>query len=309
MNMTPILHHYPASLFSEKIRALFGYLRMDWQSVIIPPIMPRPLLMPLSGGYRKTPIMQIGANVYCDTQVICRQLAHLAGNDTLFAAGFAAERVAQWADSDLFRTVVALNFREAALAAQMSQLSADAIAAFQKDRAELSGGAPIVGVPPSAAVAHFQEYLSSLESSLESGYLFGEVASIADFSVYHCLWFVAGNPVNAPMLEDWPRVQSYMARLKAFGHGKVQEISAADAYAIGKQAEPRTPDDARVDARLAGNLQAGQNVSVSATDYGRHPIVGSLVKWTCEEIVVLRKDPEVGNIMVHVPNTGFAVSG
>jgi len=307
--MTPIFHHYPPSLFSEKVRALFGYLRMEWQSVIIPAIMPRPLLMPLSGGYRKTPIMQIGANVYCDTQVICRQLAHLAGNDTLYAAGFAAERVAQWADSDLFRTVVSLNFREAALAAQMSQLSADAIAAFQKDRAELSGGAPIVGIPPSAAEAHFQEYLGSLESSLESAYLFGEVASIADFSVYHCLWFVAGNPVNASMLEDWPRVQAYMARLKAFGHGKVTEISAADAHAVGKRTEPVVPDDARVDSRLAGKLKAGQNVAVSATDYGRNPIAGSLVKWTSKEIVILRQDPEVGSIMVHFPNTGFAVSG
>jgi len=307
--MTPIFHHYPPSLFSEKVRALFGYLRMEWQSVIIPAIMPRPLLMPLSGGYRKTPIMQIGANVYCDTQVICRQLAHLAGNDTLYAAGFAAERVAQWADSDLFRTVVSLNFREAALAAQMSQLSADAIAALQKDRAELSGGAPIVGIPPSAAEAHFQEYLGSLESSLESAYLFGEVASIADFSVYHCLWFVAGNPVNASMLEDWPRVQAYMARLKAFGHGKVTEISAADAHAVGKQTEPVVPDDARVDSRLAGKLKAGQNVAVSATDYGRNPIAGSLVKWTSKEIVILRQDPEVGSIMVHFPNTGFAVSG
>ena len=61
---TPILHHYPPSLFSEKIRTLLGYLDIKWQSVIIPPIMPRPHLMPLSGGYRKTPIMQVGANIF-----------------------------------------------------------------------------------------------------------------------------------------------------------------------------------------------------------------------------------------------------
>ena len=306
--MTPILHHYPASLFSEKIRVLFGYLRLEWQSVIIPPIMPRPLLMPLSGGYRKTPILQVGANVYCDTQIICRHLASLAGNETLYAPGFPAERVAQWADSELFRTVVALNFREAALAAQMSQLSPDAIAAFQKDRAELSGGAPIVGVPPSAAAAHFQEYLRSLESTLEAPYLFGEVPSIADFSVYHCLWFVAGNPVNVAMLADWPRVQSYMARIKAFGHGKFREIQAEDAFRQGQQASPRMPDDARVDAGLAGDLLSGQSVGVAATDYGRNAIVGTLVKWTAGEIVIHRTDPEAGEVMVHFPNVGFSVS-
>ena len=78
----PILHHYPASLFSEKVRTLFGYLDIEWQSVTIPPIMPRPHLMPLSGGYRRTPILQIGADVYCDTQIICRKLAALAGDMT-----------------------------------------------------------------------------------------------------------------------------------------------------------------------------------------------------------------------------------
>lgn len=306
--MTPILHHYPPSLFSEKIRVLFGYLRLEWQSVIIAPIMPRPFLMPLSGGYRKTPIMQIGANVYCDTQVICRALARIAGNSTLYAAGFPAERVAQWADSDLFRTVVALNFRESAITAQMSQLSPEAVAAFQKDRAELSAGAPIVGVPPTAAEAHFQEYLQSLESSLEGGFLFGEVPSIADFSVYHCLWFVDGNPVNKSMLAEWPNVRDYMERVRRFGHGRFTELSAEAAHGIGKRAEPVPPDHARVDARLALTLKAGQNVAVSATDYGRNPIAGSLIKWTAEEIVILRKDAEVGNIMVHFPNTGFSVS-
>jgi glutathione S-transferase len=306
--VTPILHHYPASLFSEKIRVLFGYLRLDWQSVIIPPIMPRPFLMPLSGGYRKTPILQIGANVYCDTQVICRALARIAGNSTLYAAGFPAERVAQWADAELFRTVVALNFREAAITAQMSQLSPEAVAAFQKDRAELSAGAPIVGVAPAAAEAHFQEYLQSLESSLEGGFLFGEVPSIADFSVYHCLWFVDGNPVNKAMIGDWPNVLDYMERMRRFGHGRYTDLTAQQAHDIGKRAEPATPDNARVDARFALTLKAGQNVAVSATDYGRNPIVGALIKWTAEEIVILRSDADVGNVMVHFPNTGFSVS-
>jgi len=48
---------------------------------------------------------------------------------------------------------------------------------------------------------------------------------------------------------------------------------------------------------------------VSATDHGRNPVAGSLVKWTSKEIVVRRQDPEVGSIMAHFPNTGFAVSG
>ena len=36
--------------------------------------MPKPDLVPLTGGYRKTPVMQIGADIYCDTQIILREL-------------------------------------------------------------------------------------------------------------------------------------------------------------------------------------------------------------------------------------------
>ena len=61
-----ILHHYPLSPFAEKTRVALGIKGLAWRSVIIPQIMPKPELMPLTGGYRKTPVMQIGADIYCD---------------------------------------------------------------------------------------------------------------------------------------------------------------------------------------------------------------------------------------------------
>ena len=139
MSANVYLHHYPPSLFSEKIRLMLGYLGVPWRSVEITSIMPRPLLMPLTGGYRKTPTLQIGANVYCDTAVITAVLVRLTGNRSLYAPGFVAERVAEWADSTLFRTTVALNFRPEAIGGFMSRLSPEEVAAFQADRAELSG--------------------------------------------------------------------------------------------------------------------------------------------------------------------------
>ena len=35
------LHHYPASLFSEKVRLLLGHFGLEWRSVEIPSIMGR----------------------------------------------------------------------------------------------------------------------------------------------------------------------------------------------------------------------------------------------------------------------------
>ena len=304
---SPILHHYPPSLFSEKVRTLFGYLGLQWQSVIIPPIMPRPHLMPLSGGYRKTPIMQIGANVYCDTEIICRKLAELAGNSSLYTPGFVAERVARWADTELFRTTVALNFRPQALEAQMSQMSAAEMEAFTKDRAELSGGAPIVAVDPAAAESDFTGLLQSLEASLEQPFLFGAEPSIADFSLYHCLWFVAGNAANAPLIEPWVKVAEYLQRMQAFGHGSFTEISPEAALAIGKDAEPQLAE-ASVDARMAGSYSAGAAITVAPNDYGRIPVAGQLLSWNHHEIVIQRHNDQAGRIMVHFPNQGFEVA-
>jgi len=71
-----ILHHYPVSPFAEKVRALLGFKKLAWQSVLIPMMMPKPDVVALTGGYRRTPILQIGADVYCDTALIARVLTN-----------------------------------------------------------------------------------------------------------------------------------------------------------------------------------------------------------------------------------------
>ena len=96
-----ILHHYPTSPFSEKIRLILGYKKLTWKSVIIPRIMPKPDVLALSGGYRKTPFMQIGSDIYCDSALICDVLEHLQPTPTLYPEGQkgVARIIAQWADS------------------------------------------------------------------------------------------------------------------------------------------------------------------------------------------------------------------
>lgn len=69
-----ILHHYPTSPFAEKARLLLGFKGLSWRSVHISPVMPKPDLTALTGGYRKTPVLQIGADIYCDTALIARRL-------------------------------------------------------------------------------------------------------------------------------------------------------------------------------------------------------------------------------------------
>ncbi len=298
------LHHYPASLFSEKVRLLLGYLGLPWNSVEIPSIMPRPLLMPLSGGYRKTPVLQIGANVYCDTRIIARALARHAANHELFRHGFTAQRVADWADSHLFQVGVALNFAPEALGAMMGRFPPEEAEAFRKDRAELTRGAPISALSSEAAAAYLRHHLDELNRAVADDYLFGRAPSIADFSVYHCLWFIRNNPVNAKRLAGYGNVGVWMDRMAAFGHGQVMDATGEQALAAARQASPELP---ALTNELPDGIELGQEVTVTPVDYGRIPVHGRLVAWSPDEIVIERESAETGPVMVHFPSPGFEV--
>src|SRR5258708_12888872 len=103
-----ILHHYPNSPFSEKVRVAFGIKQLAWRSVVIPNIMPKPDLMPLTGGYRKTPVMQVGADVYCDTQLIMLEIERRCPKPPLLPVGQEGEAraLAMWIDRNIFWSAV-----------------------------------------------------------------------------------------------------------------------------------------------------------------------------------------------------------
>ncbi len=107
-----ILHHFDESPFSEKIRIVFGLKDIAWTSVRITRIMPRPDLMPMTGGYRRTPVMQIGADIYCDSQCILRELERRFPQPTLAPGGNAglAWATAMWTDRSFFQNTVNLVF-------------------------------------------------------------------------------------------------------------------------------------------------------------------------------------------------------
>jgi Glutathione S-transferase, N-terminal domain len=82
-----ILHHYPLSPYSEKVRLALGLKNVSWSSVEIPVWTPRPKLTPMTGGYRKTPILQIGAEFYCDTLRILHAIEKLGSSGALYPKG------------------------------------------------------------------------------------------------------------------------------------------------------------------------------------------------------------------------------
>jgi glutathione S-transferase len=95
-----ILHHFDVSPYAEKARLMLGIKQLAWDSVQIPMIMPKPDLVALTGGYRKTPVLQVGADIYCDTNCIARELERRHPAPTLFPDGGAGVPIAlaAWGD-------------------------------------------------------------------------------------------------------------------------------------------------------------------------------------------------------------------
>ena len=302
MNDTMILHHYETSPFSEKVRVLFGLKDLAWTSVSIPNMMPKPDLMPLTGGYRRTPVMQIGADIFCDTQVIMAEIErrHPFAEPT----GGMAWAVNAWADRLFFQHTVPIIF--GALGDQTPE-------AFLKDREQLTGrpfdvnamkaGAPMLKGQWRAEAAWLNAQLAQTE------WLSGARGGLADAAGYMNLWFLGGALLKefSALTKGLPHLIEWMGRVRAVGHGKRSELSGKAALEIARTASPAR--DMPHDANDPLGLAPGAPIFVMADDYGRDRVAGTLVAANAERVVLAREEPGLGPLHLHFPRVGYVVTG
>ncbi len=297
-----ILHNYDFSNYAEKARLALGYKGLTWRSVTIPPVAPKPDLTPLTGGYRRTPVLQIGADIYCDTRLILRELERRYPSPTLFPAGYTpmASAVTYWAENQLFRP----------MSLYVSGHNMDVLPeTLQADRALMRGLPPpdaatmLRAARRSAPAVRVQ--IAAVAAMLEDGrdWILGPVVTIADFAIYHALWFITARTGRlAHELAPYARISAWMERMRGFGHGTVSPMTAAEALAIAAAAEPAEPRDS---APLAEDPLPGTRVRIRADDYARDPVEGELVLIDAEEIALRRVDALVGETVVHFPRLGY----
>lgn len=296
------------SPFAEKARTLLGYKRLAWTSVLIPSVMPKPDVIALTGGYRRTPILQLGADVYCDTALIADVLERLAPEPSLYpASARGLDRiVAQWADQTLFWTAIPYALQPAGVPHIMRGQSEADLKSFQEDRAAFRNNVPRMRLPE--ATVNLGLYLDQLEARLAAGQagLCGPDLSIADFAVYHCLWFVTcAGPEVARVLARVPRLSAWLERMRALGHGEHDDLDSVAAVERARSATPAPTDPAAfIDTH---GLPYGSEVTVAATDYGVDPVRGQWVVSTAREIAIRRHDERAGDVVVHFPRVGFEV--
>lgn len=304
-----ILHHYPQSPFAEKARLMLGLKGLSWHSVLIPPVMPKPDLTALTGGYRRTPVLQIGADIYCDTALIARRLEQEKAVPALFPEGreAIAAALAQYGDQVLFHHSIAINFQPEAVAARFAELPEEVMKGFVRDRQAMFEKGKVSRPSAEEALAQWPVLMRRLETQLERDgeFLLGDEPSIADLAWYHPLWFMAANAAVSVLLDDYPMIRAWMARIADLGQGASAKMDAAEAIRIAHDATPEElPEHGFVSTK---GLTLGQSVTVSAVDYGCDPVAGSLVHEESEEIVIAREDERAGLVHVHFPRIGYRV--
>ncbi|HYW92495.1 MAG TPA: glutathione S-transferase family protein [Gammaproteobacteria bacterium] len=306
-----ILHHYDGSPYSEKIRLLLGMKGLAWRSVQIPVIMPKPDLMPLTGGYRRTPVMQIGADVYCDTRIIIREIRRRHPEDGLDTDPGLEWMIGAWADRILFPLTTAMIFA----------CLADAVpTAFIRDREALMGRRFDPAAMRQSLPRRREQWAVQLgwlaeQLSDRRPFLRGKAPGVADIHASMNLWFarnsiMLGRPDSlkesypgADILEPLTTVTAWLDRLSGIGHGRRRELSSLEALRVAREVSPEPPSGA-----FSCGFRPGERVNVMPDDYGRDPVSGELVSCSFHEVAIRREDPRVGEVVVHFPRAGFVVN-
>jgi len=299
-----ILHHYDRSPFSEKIRLIFGVKGLAWRSVIVPMTLPKPQILPLTGGYRRTPVLQVGADIFCDTALIAAEIERRHPTPSIYPAGHESlgQILSLWAEHVLFWPTARY-----VTGKYSDRLSPD----FHADRAAMRGLPTPTAEALRAAMPHdlfqMQIQFDWLEKLFGDGrsFLLSDAVGIGDFAVYGRLWWLGAFEDAFPELGDFPRVQDWMVRVAAFGHGDRDEMRPEEALEAAATSEPAPlAQDQQMDPT---GPRPGLRVKIAAEDAETDPVEG--VVWFCgsREIVLRRDDPSVGEVAVHFPRLGYRI--
>jgi glutathione S-transferase len=296
-----ILHHYEMSPVSELVRVALGLKGLAWDSVLVPNIAPKPDLEPLTGGYRKTPVAQIGADIFCDSACILDALEALKPSPSFYPAplGALARVVGNWCGGNMFRASAAVAI--APIAQMVPQ-------PFWDDRKALFGmdKEPFLKAAPHLKL-QWQAGMNWLAQTLSDGRAFvgGADASYADLAFYMDIWFGtrSGDAFATQFVANHPKLAAWIARMQAFGHGERTEISAAQALERARAAEPALAYEIAADCPFSTHTP----VVVLTEDVGPTPVNGTLVHWSANSLALAREHPQVGHVVVHFPRIGIVV--
>ena len=302
----PILHHYEFSTFSEKIRTALGFKQLTWRSVDIPGMPPRPLLTPLTGGYRRAPVLQIGADIFCDTHAILSALERLKPSPSFFPTG--QEGLARglgfaWERQMWVPTIGVL----------VHYIGEHIPPEFIKDRKEGYLG---IDISKNAMAPQFEEHVQFVRAQIAwlaqslkaSKYVMGDQLSAADLACWQTIFLLRKNcPPDIDTLLNLGDILPWYESIAAIGHGVHSTMKAEEAFEIAKTGTPMPITHIKPSINPEG-ISLGSKVSVTPEDNARVPVLGSLVGCDAFNIVIHRRDELAGDLHVHFPRLGYTLA-
>lgn len=297
-----ILFHHDPSPYAARIRKCFGLKNIPWKSCLVPMVMPRPAMTILSGGYRKIPIMQYGANIFCDTRLISQKINNLFSDLKLFSHGALQNSALQSQSDQMFRSGAILSLIEnkdfippEVVDDRMSFFT------FIDEKIEETG--------LSHHQSQFKKYAYDIDEQLKNDeYVLGLEPNWADICCYANIFMAKGNiPSSFEWMKKLKNIEPWYQKLLSYGEGVRKEISSEEALEIAKTSLPDLSAANHHNSEDRNMPQPGDNVIVSPDDYGQISVHGQLVCINSNEIVVTNETKEVGAIAIHFPRLGFIV--
>ncbi|MEZ5498746.1 MAG: glutathione S-transferase family protein [Steroidobacteraceae bacterium] len=297
------LHCYDASPFTQKALRMMGLKKLSYTTVETPMMPPKDDLTALTGGYRGTPVMQIGADVYIDTQRIAAELERRFPEPGLCGSGDRGLHymLVKWSDA----------FFYSALAIAIDSSAASWPAPFLADRKTLFAHLDFDAMRQDVAhsMTQYRAHAALIEKQLADGraFLAGAAPSLADIQAHSFVWM---GKCYFPQIADGlfaglRRILQWDARMEAIGVGTRSTGTAEQAFAAALAVKPVALHG--VDAYDPLRLAAGDRVQVGPDDSRRGAVQGELVSLTPESVALLRSHDRCGEVIVHFPRLGYRI--
>ena len=299
-----ILHHYPQSPVSEKVRVAFGFKDLHWHSVHIPRLPPKPDVIALTGGYRRTPIMQVGADIYCDSLCILRCLERMVPEPSLFPDRREQWSIVAWTDGELFKQAVGI-----VLGSEVDNLPAE----FAADRGRLYFGPDYDLQKLNRDLPHLIGQLAAHFTMMqrmlgERQFMHGHRPGLTDALCYYLVWFIRGRYKAGPtLLSRFSDLVAWEDRVREIGHGQASEMSAEQSLDIALNSTSTIAPWVGEDEPLPLKLNDLVEVTPQG-DGGDPPVRGELVFLSGDTVAVRRQHERVNQVVVHFPRIGYRVS-
>ena len=295
-----ILHQYDISPFSQKAQKMMGLKELSWQSVEMPMIAPKPDVEALTGGYRGTPVLQIGRDVFIDNWMIARALDEfdVSGPAINAQGGLREAALYAWGER-LFTPLL-----HAALAAYQSEWDADFLADRKRVFPDVDFDTLNVSDPDRRS--QVRAYLGTVEAQLglDQDFLGGAQADSCDIHVWGMVWMIhSALPALMPIVETLPRLTDWYERVSAFGTGDREDVKIDVAWQSLKDGPARPLPDTPDQEPLASWV--GEMVDIAAGSADRGSASGRLLAVDHEQ-VVLGVEPISGEAaQVWFPRFGY----